>query len=503
MRSPGDIDADELEMRLAQMPMIGRKEHLKKLLRWGQQAMETGGVLRVTGELGVGKSRLVEEWMRHMELHSATILTGRYREDNSPGAGLREALSPLLQVDGRSGLHLPEGVLAPEVIESLRTILDPNAAEDGVIRDPQQDARDGALATIEHALYDLARQRPTILLLENLQWADAFTTRLVERWREELATRAIGLVLVCTERTDEATSNVSMQHTSHIRPRTPHTFTYSYELYVERLSDHDAGEVLDELLPFAVSLRERIVQTARGNPLYLTQIVRYLVEEDLIARDEKTGEWGLLQEDEAQAEPSLLPPDLEALLMQRVRTHIAQHRLSGVLDQILMRAMLLGNRFEVRLLRELLRHEGRPDLESYLDEALEVLGQSGVLVPTVMHGRAGLEFGYETLRTPLIESSEWSDQERHELHAAIAEVEQRYWEQRDPTLVDLHAHEIAAHWRACGDSERAFEWLMRAARAAEQGQDFRRALEYLTQASERLTPRPRPRRRTPLGDSPG
>ncbi|MEC9441657.1 MAG: protein kinase [Myxococcota bacterium] len=480
-KDPAEIDVAELEMRLAQLPMVGRQQELHELLRWGQQALMTGGILWITGELGVGKSRLADEWLRHMEMNSVTILRGRFREDSAPMEGLRQALSPLFDESKRQSLHLPHNTLQEDLVKDLKGVMEPT--QETQESRQQRSGQDWALATIEHTLYALAKRRPTVMLLEDLHWADSFSLRLVERWKEEMATRAIPLVLVFTQRSEKAHAS---HRPTHMNTRAIRAFNYAYDLHLERLADEESEALLDDLLPFEHELRARVVQTARGNPLYLTQIVRYLIEEELLELHQESARWGISEEHREKLGHELLPPDLRALLMQRVKVQLSQHRLSAVLDQLLVRGMLLGNRFELRLLKEMLKVEGRGDLEAYLDDALEAFTQSGVLIPTVLDGRSGLEFGYEMLRSSLLD--EQPHEEISRLHVLAANAKKTYYEQRDPAQLDLYAHELAHHWSEAGDVERAFAWLMRAARAAERAQDFRQALDYLRQAGQRLSP---------------
>lgn len=483
-KDPAEIDVAELEMRLAQLPMVGRQQELHDLLRWGQQALMTGGILWVTGELGVGKSRLADEWLRHMEMNSITILRGRFREDSASMEGLRQALSPLFDASKREALRLPENTLHEDLVTDLKGVMEPASSDQFASFDSKPGSgQDWALATIEHTLYALAKRRPTVMLLEDLHWADSFSLRLVERWKEEMATRAIPLVLVFTKRSEHAHAS---HRPTHMNTRAIRAFNYAYDLHLQRLEDAESEALLDDLLPFEFDLRARVVQTARGNPLYLTQIVRYLIEEELLELHQESARWGIDEKHSEKLGHELLPPDLRALLMQRVKVQLSQHRLSAVLEQLLVRGMLLGNRFELRLLKEMLKVEGRGDLEAYLDDALEAFTQSGVLVPTVIEGRSGLEFGYEMLRSSLLE--EQPHEELARLHVLAANAKKTYYEQRDPIQLDLYAHELAHHWREAGEIERAFGWLMRAARAAERAQDFRQALDYLRQAGQHLSP---------------
>ena len=489
LKPPELIDAAEIELRLEQLPMGGRQEELHDMLRWGQQALVTGGVLWITGERGIGKTRLLEEWLKHMEMHPVTVLRGRYQSEKTPLEGIAHAIAPMLGDVTRSGVHIPPGTLTAEAMAELREIID---SGDSLSSEEVHSARlDAAISVIERSFYALAKRRQTILVLEDLQWSDPFTIRLVEHWKQQMATRAIGLVLVFTCR-DERTHSMLVRRTAskfgHIQSRSGRAFTYSYDLHLERLSDETCGALLDDLLPFEPSLQARIIQAGRGNPMFLTEIVRFLLDGQMIAWDPATRAWTIIEQGSKGAPPRILPPHLEAQVTNRVKHYLAAHRLRAVLETLLLRALLIGDRFDLRLLKELLAQEGRRDLEAYLDDSLEAFSEAEVLLPTVIDGRAGLEFGYELMRQNLLSAKLWSDEEERHLHVQIANAKQRYYKRRGELYQDLHAREIADHWECAGDHERAFTWSMRAARGAEQSQEFRRALDDLRNASSLLTP---------------
>jgi serine/threonine protein kinase/tetratricopeptide (TPR) repeat protein len=473
------LDGAELDMRIAQMRMIGREDELRELIHWGQRALVTGGVLWITGDLGMGKSRLLDEWRRHMELHSPICLRGVHREPGAQAEGLREALRPLLAQEA-ARLHLPPNVIGFEELESLAQVLDgQTGGADG------EQGQDWAVAVVERVFYTLARIRPTILILEDVHLADSFTLRLLEHWQEELSSRSLPLMLVFSRNTDEIAHTQQLNQLSRMAKRGAQTANYAHSVHLRALGEDDAHALLDGLLPLAPPLRRRVVKIARGNPLYLTQITSYLIEQQALGYVPERAHWDLAVGEETLA-GSMLPPDLEALLMQRVMGHLRQHRLAAVLHAVVARAMLLGARFELRLLKEALRLEGRGDLEAYLDDAVEALTRIGVLVSTVIEGRPALEFTYEVLRQRLLASNVWRDEDWPALHQLAARAKIAHYEARRPQLLEAHAHEIAHHLVEAGQREEGHAWLMRAAQSAERTQDFRAALTHLRHAANLL-----------------
>jgi tetratricopeptide (TPR) repeat protein len=474
------LGALDVELRIAQLPMIGRAAELRELVHWGQRALVTGGVLWVTGDLGMGKSRLLEEWRRHMELHSPICLRGVHRQPGAQREGLREAVAALLDPQAPQRLHLPPGVISPDELAALASALDPSQTHDDAER-----GADWALATIERVFYALARVRPTILILEDVHLADSFTLRLMEHWQEELSARSLPLMLVFSRNTDEIAHTQQLNLLSRMVGRSVESSSYAHSVHLRALNEDDAHALLDHLLPLAPTLRRRVVKVSRGNPLYLTQITSYFIEQGFLHYVADRHHWDLAVGEETLA-GSMLPPDLEELLAQRVLGHLKQHRLYAVLHALVARAMLLGARFELRLLKELLRLEGRGDLEAYLDDALEALTRIGVLVSAVIEGRPALEFTYEVLRQRLLDDSSWRDEDWPTLHQLCARAKIAHYEGRRPQLLEAYAHEIAHHFIESGEREEAYAWLMRAARAAERVQDFRAALGHLRHAASLL-----------------
>ncbi len=487
-REVKSLDLDELDLRLAQLPMVGRQQELQELLKWGQQAMITGGTLWIRGEHGVGKTRLLKEWLRHMEMHASIfILKGSHTPHGPALEGLHQAFSPLVSPQNQSP-RLKTVQIGDDIRSNISTLIQQAEKLPGVAADDP--SLDAIVHKLEHTLYLLANRRPTILVLEDLQFADELTLQLVEHWKQHMATQAIPLVLVFTQTTSAAPPEHLHHHTryAHIQGRRIGLMssTYAYDLHLTPIAEEHADELLDDLLPFSHQLKQRVVHTARGNPQFLTRIVRYLFTEQLVERNQE-GLWTLVVSDLQQGAPGLLPPELEQELVSRIHTQLDAHRLSPILKALLVRAMLLGDAFETRMLKSMLRLERRQDLEAYLDEAIEYFTQTGVLITATVEDRPGFEFGYEMLRETLIEKTPSPDESLATLHRIAAQTKESYYAARAKDLVEFYAHEIAAHWERAEAPDVALAWLMRAARYAERVQDFHAALEHLDRVTRRLT----------------
>lgn len=482
-RSVSDHDpafaASEVTMRLAQMPLIGREDEIHGLMKWSKQAVHQGGIAAITGPMGVGKTSIVDEWTRQLELEGAIVLRGRYRADGAVLEGLRTALRPIYDEEARRDHTLPV-ILTPDKLLELQQVLEPKVRAD--TGEPTDMGQDWRFVCIEGAVHNLARVRPTVVVLEDVHWADSFSLRLLSHWQEELATQTLPVILVLTSRTDEFGITRQLNELSRLGQRYSQV-SFAHELEVKPLSENQARNLLDYVIPLNKEAAYYVLKQARGNPLYLTQIARFMAEEGLVEFHDDTTKWGFAAP--VRRETRLVPPNLRTLWGRRVKSLINHHPLGAVLKALLARAVLIGGRFELRLLKEVLRAEGRNDLEAYLDDALDVLSRASVLEPTVIDGRQGVEFGFDVVRSALMDSDVNAGEDLVELHDLIGRVKsQRHVPEED--AAGDSAAEIAHHFREAERPRDALRWLQSAAQGAERAQDFRGALERYSDAEAML-----------------
>jgi predicted ATPase len=367
-------------MRLAQMPLIGRESEIHRLMGWSKQAIHQGGIASVTGAMGAGKTAIVDEWTRQLELEGATVLRGRYRQDGTVLEGLRAALRPIYD-EAAADQTLPT-VLTPQKLKELRGVLELDRQPDP--NEPTDVGQDWRFVCIEQAIGNLSRARPTVVVLEDIHWADSFSLRFLAHWQEELATQTLPVILVLTSRSDEFGITQRLNELSRLGQRYSQV-SFAFELEVNPLPHAQARQLLDYVIPMDEDAAEYVLKQARGNPLYLTQIARFMADEGLVDYDDDSRAWGFAPQ--VERETRLVPPNLGTLWSRRVKGLVNNHPLGGVLKALLARAVLIGGRFDLRVLKQVLQAEGRTDLEAYLDDALEVLSQASILVPTVVDGR--------------------------------------------------------------------------------------------------------------------
>jgi ATP/maltotriose-dependent transcriptional regulator MalT len=367
--------------------------------------------LLVGGEAGVGKTRLVEEFCRSLAGEPLRLLTGQcleLGEEGLPFAPFAAALRELIRREGRAVF----GGREPEFARLLPELGPPAGGEE---------TRRGHLFELVGSLFArLAEERPMVLVIEDLHWADRSTRDLIGFLLR--SARVPRLLLITTYRTDEL-------HRGHpLRP-----FLAELErvrgvqrLEVDRLDRDGTAELLGHLLgaePDPPTV-DAVVERAQGIPFFIEQFAA--------SADPRGGD---------------IPETLRDLLLSRV------DQLAEAAQRVLRVAAVGGTRFGHDLLSRVAGMD-EPTLESALRTA--VAAQMIVFDPD-----GGYEFRHALVREAV--HDDLLPGEHSRLHARFAEAIEA-----EPQLVELDRApaEIAHHWFAAHDHPRALVAARRAADAA-------------------------------------
>ena len=312
-------------------PLVGRDEEMHRLeAAYARATRERATVLvTVTGEAGLGKTRLVHEIAGRLR-SEANVLTGRCL---SYGEGI--TFWPLREVVRQAC----GGQDSPDAIKAL---LDDEADAAGVAErlsralGPGNQGRSDAAEIFWAArrlLETLARSRPLLVVFEDLHWAEPTFLDLVESLAVQPGRSA--LVLVCIARPELLEQ----------RPAWAAGAARAVSIQLTPLAEDSAAALLDALAAdqrIPPLTRARLLETAAGNPLYLEQLA--------VSLSEQAG---------SEIRP-VLPPTIQALLAARLQ------RLGPGASSVLARAAIVGNDFGVQAVRELLPPEARGPLSRNL-----------------------------------------------------------------------------------------------------------------------------------------
>jgi predicted ATPase len=428
-------------------PLVGRESSVAQLERVvAELRAGRGQVLLLVGEPGIGKTRLLAE-LRALGADDVTWLEGHCLSYGGlPSWPLVEALRRWLGVEtgdvevvvrtrARAKLTPLLGADTGDLLPALARLLGIRLAPDTSPRSPTgEDAEDelrrGYLAWVEA----LTEHRPVVLAIEDLHWAHASTRELAEQLLT--VTDHSPLLLVGTLRRDPASEGWRF------RTRALADFSHrSTEVQVEPLEDAAADQLLATLLPGAVGdeTREQLVARAEGNPLYIEELLRALLEGGGLERKHRT--WT------TTVKPSLLlPPALENLLVARIdRLPEGPRRLAEI-------AAAIGREFPVAVLERVVGGRARDDLNGLL--------RAEIVREQRRYPEFQCAFKHGLLQEAAL--STLTSARRREVYGLVATA----FEEAYASSIDNHLERLAHYHAQAENNSRAIEYLERAAARA-------------------------------------
>ncbi len=294
------VREDAERPRRLDAPMVGREQELAILNDAYRDSVDAGraGLVTVVGEAGVGKSRLVEEFMR-AAAENATVLRGRCLPY---GDGI--TFWPLAEAV-RQAARIVERDTASEARTKLCALVDDGdvvarvQSAIGLSEEPFP-VQDVSWAT-RRLFETLADERPLVVVFDDVHWAEATFLELVEH---VVANGEAPVLVLCSTRRE-------------LLERQPEwsTSERASRIELEPLSADDTSAVAEHLLGSAgldERVRARIVEAAEGNPLFVEQLLSMLIDEGLIRFED--GSWRAT----GDVEHAAVPPTIQALLASRL-----------------------------------------------------------------------------------------------------------------------------------------------------------------------------------------
>jgi class 3 adenylate cyclase/tetratricopeptide (TPR) repeat protein len=415
-------------------PMVGRERELALLRAVVDRSMSESRphLVTVYGEAGVGKSRLVRELVEWVEQRDnpPLVVRGRclpYGDGVTywPMAEILKGLAGVLDSDPASVVlaklrSMGEELLEGEPYDEVSGVVGALAASAGIV-DPGTPV--AALAPRElrvemhsawrSVLSRLASTRPMLAIIEDIHWADEALLDLLD----ELAERAVGaLVLVCPSRPDLTAR----------RPGWGGGRRNASAISLEPLTLADTSRLVALLLDvedLPEGARSRILERAEGNPFFLEEILRQLIDERRIVREGARWRAG------PSAADVRIPDSVQAVLAARIDLLPARPK------QVLQHAAVVGRVFWTGSLGE--------RATDTLDEQLDVLEGRDLIstrLGSAFRGERECIFRHVLTRNVAYESIPRRD--RADLHAQVAAWLDDVASGREGEFAELLAH----HW---------------------------------------------------------
>ncbi len=458
-----------------QSPMVGRDTELAHLVEFADYAAAgSGRVTAIVGDPGVGKSRLVDE----LHAHARTMERARWVVGRSASYDQHRpyhlVASLVLALAGASASDDPE-IIRKAITEAAQPVFGVDGPSTGHLlqllglEEGHPDDEPGVL----HAYYDTAlagliagaaaEHAPLFVILEDVHWADPSSSELLSGMLERIQQSAVLLVVV--SRPDR------QSHGWDIVARADRDLGEAFtETRLRPLDDGDSRELVANLLEIEAlsdDLRQQILGRAEGNPFFIEEVVRMLVDRDLI--EETDGRWV------AKGEITSLdvPETLHGLLASRIDGLPADVRRVAVV------AAVIGRRFDKPLLTSVIQSDSG-DEEASISAALNVLEAQGLI--KLVATRPELAF---TFRHALIHDVTYGSilkKDRRRLHAEVGDAIAGMY----PDRLEEHAATLARHYEEAGDRDQTLRYLLLAGEAALSRHAMRESHDFYTRAAALL-----------------
>jgi ABC-type oligopeptide transport system substrate-binding subunit/class 3 adenylate cyclase len=450
-------------------PLVGRERELAALeAALAELTAGRGQIVSLLGEAGIGKTRLVDEgrraqpqlkWLEGRALSYGQALpfwtimqlikNDLGLSDADPEARIKVAL--------RRRVSALFGEQVGEALPYLSLVL-------GIELEPEAAQRLRALddATLKRQIHQsigeyfarLAAEQPTVLVFEDLHWADPSTLQVLESLLALTDRVPLLLLLLARAERDQGWWTIKL------RADTDYAHRYA-EIPLKPLTPSQQNQLVDNLLDVAElpdATRRLMLDRSEGNPFYLEEVIRSLIEQGAIAFQDRR--W--------QATDKIagvqIPDTLQGVLLARI------DRLSEDVRHTLQVAAVIGKSFRYRLL-EAVAEAGR-QLDGHLSELQRVdLVQEKARRPD-------LEYIFKHSLTQAAAYDSLLIERRKEFHRRVGLALESLYADRQEESYGLLAH----HFGRAGEQAKAIEYATKAGDRARELFAYREAIDYYQQA---------------------
>lgn len=437
---------------------VDRSRETELLRRAAEDARAGNRVVCLTGDPGIGKSRLVHEFLQELEAEGWQLVEAECSPNlqGSPFAALKGLLRSVLDATAADGRGDARRGL-PQILQSaVDAVLDLPIADEAWDRlEPQSRGRaisDASCAIVEN----LARRQPTVLLIEDLHWVDRASDDVVAALAS-LDTRQ--LLMIVTSRPNGVPEWIDRSDAE--------------SLALRPLDEGSGRAMLDAILGTSSTtfdLKSRIIRHTASVPLFVEEVCRRLKETNVLQ-----GQWGDLTLGQPVEELGI-PSSLQGVIAARI------DRLRKEERTVMQIAAALGSRSTLATLREV---AALP--ESLLQRALSALDRAELLVKADGSPDDWFEFPHEMIRQVTYDSM--VERTRDRVHARILSALESDVRWRD------EADRLCYHATRAKAWSRAFAYARSVARKGVARSAFADAAPYFEIAMDALDKAPTSRAR--------
>jgi len=435
--------------------IIGRQNQLQLLDRLMRQWQAGNGqIALISGEAGIGKSRLVRE-AKGRAPQGTVILEGYCFQTGSilPYAPLLDLFRNFFGAHSHEEIARALEASAPHLVKIFPewTVTLPNLTQVGTASpDPEQEKR-RLFEVLVQTITELAQNQPLIVILEDLHWSDSTSLEFLLLLARRISSQPILLLL--TYRSEETTPELTHFLAELDRERLGTEFALKHMSPLE--VDEMLQAILDSQAPISKEFLDTIFPLTEGNPFFIEEILKALsAEGDIFYAD---GVWTRKEISQLH-----IPRTIKDAVQRRT-----QQLDEGTLRTLTL-ASVMGRRFDFQLLQELL-NVNEADLMVMLKE---LISAQLVVEETADHFAFRHALTREAIYTTLLL------RERQGLHRFVAEGMERSY----AASMEAYVADLSFHYYTGGIWQKALEYSRKAGDQARTLYASREAVVYYSRA---------------------
>lgn len=451
-------------------PLIGREREMEQLRGAMQGAKEgRGQIICLIGEAGLGKSRLLDEarklWLLDNPAYTWELVQGSPYDTARPYGLFQKYARDMF------GIHLDD---PPEVIHqkvevgfgdapsemvqlckvTMERVIAAKDLHDGSSFRADE-VRDDLYHITEHAWRNAALV-PTVCVFDDIHWADQASINLLTHVYKVTEERP--LLFICAFRPER--QSPGWQAKLKAETEYPHRYT---EIALAPLDAQRTDSLVSALLNIAdlpKDLRALIIRKTEGNPYFVEEIVRTLIEQGIVYQTDD----GLRWKASTKVEDIAIPDTLHALLVARI------DRLDAEARDTLQLASVIGRSFYLRILKAI------SDSAMALDKQLASLQKVELVREAARKPELEYIFKHELARDAAYNTI--LVRRRRELHRQVGEAMELLFRETP----EDNAHRLAQHFALAGDAAKAYRYYVMAGEVAVSVSATAEAIDHFSRA---------------------
>jgi class 3 adenylate cyclase/tetratricopeptide (TPR) repeat protein len=451
--------------------MVGRDNELDKIEFQVMKAINgEGSVVNVIGEAGIGKSRLIAELKKREVMKRITLLEGRAI---SIGKNLSfHPVTDLLKQWARIGDGDPESIAFCKLEKAIRAVHPKETHEilpfvatlmgmklAGRHAERVKGIEGEALErlifkNVRELIIKGAELRPTVIVMEDLHWADTSSIEILEALYRLAEKHRIAFINVFRPGYFESDDG----NVASMGERVPVSYM---GIEIQPLDNNNSEALIDNMLaikglPYTV--KHQILERAGGNPFFIEEVVRSLIDEGALVK--RYGEFAVTE----KIEKVIIPATINDVLVARI------DRLDGQTRELVKVASVIGRSFFDRIIKDV------ADSIEDVDQRLAYLKDVQLIRDRVRMREVEYLFKHALVQEAAYEST--LIHQRKTLHLKVAQSIEKLFQERLHEFYGM----LAYHYSKGEDLEKAEECMTKAGEEALRSSASSEALNYFRQA---------------------